>query len=114
MKEIVVSILHNKALHVDFSNVVRFPMYQKWLILIVFALFVCMAQPAAAQEDQATGQEDLAKKSQNPVGNMISVPIEYWRHDGMAGGGSADAIMLKPVYPTRIGNLNLINRFILT
>ena len=112
MKKIMLSILH-KALHMEFSNAARFPMYKKWLILIVFALFICMAQPATAQEDQATGQEDLAKKSQNPVGNMISVPIEYWHHDGIAGGASADAMILKPVYPTRIGNVNLINRFII-
>ena len=113
MKKIVISILHNKALQVYFSNAARFPMCKKWLILIVFAVFVCMAQPAAAQEDQEAGQEDLAKKSQNPVGNMISVPIEYYHHDGMAGGASADVLILKPVYPIRIGNLNLINRFII-
>jgi len=88
-------------------------MYKKWLILIVFAVFVYMAQPAAAQEDQATGQEDLAKKSQNPVGNIINVPIEYWHYDGMDNDGSADALIVKPVYPTRIGNMNLINRFII-
>ena len=61
MKKIMISILHNKALHVDFLNTARFPVYKKWLIPIIFAVFVCMAQPAAAQEDQATGQEDLAK-----------------------------------------------------
>ncbi|MBW1829081.1 MAG: hypothetical protein JRI74_06640, partial [Deltaproteobacteria bacterium] len=95
-------------------------MHKKWLIPIVLSVFICMAQastaqeaPATGQEGQASGQQDLAKKSQNPVGNMISLPIEYWHHDGMAGGASADAIMLKPVYPTRIGNLNLINRFII-
>ena len=113
MKKIVISIMHNKALQVDSSNAARFPMCKKWLILIVFAVFVCMAQPAAAQEDQATGQEDLAKKSQNPVGNMISVPIEYWHYDGMANDGSADAVIVKPVLPTRIGNSILINRFII-
>jgi hypothetical protein len=91
----------------------KFIMHKKLLILIVFAVFVCMAQPAAAQEEQATGQEDLAKKSQNPVGNMISVPIEYWHYDGMAHGGSADTIILKPVYPVTIGKTTLINRFII-
>ena len=60
----------------------------------------------------ADGQE-LAKKSQNPVGDIISLPFEYWHHDGMANDGSADALMVKPVYPTRIGNLNLINRLII-
>jgi len=72
--------------------------------LVVVGFLVC---PALADEQQ------LAKKSQNPVGDIISLPFEYWHHDGMANDGSADALMLKPVYPTRIGNLNLINRLII-
>jgi hypothetical protein len=73
-------------------------------ILVVLGFLVC---PVLADE------QELAKKSQNPVGDIISLPIEYWHHDGMANGGSADAIMVKPVYPVRIGSLNLINRFII-
>lgn len=60
----------------------------------------------------AADQEDLAKKSQNPVGNMISLPIEYWHYDGMANDASGDALVIKPVYPMGIGNVTLINRFI--
>lgn len=56
--------------------------------------------------------EDLAKKSQNPVGDIISVPVEYWHYDGMPNDSSADALITKPVYPVTIGNINLINRFI--
>ena len=94
-------------------------MRKKWLTLIVFAVLVCMGQPAIAQEEQAAGkidqtdaQKNLAKKSQNPVGNMISVPIEYWHYDGMPNDGSADALIAKPVYPVTIGETILINRFI--
>ncbi len=47
------------------------------------------------------------------MGNLISLPIEYHHHDGMANGSSADALMLKPVYPVSIGNVTLINRFII-
>ena len=79
-------------------------MHKKWLILIIFSIFV--SQPVIAQED-------LAKKSQNPVGDMISVPVEYSHYDGMANDGSADTVIMKPVYPTKIGNMNLINRFII-
>jgi len=60
----------------------------------------------------AEGEEDLAKKSQNPVGNMISVPLEYWHYDGMPNDSSADALIAKPVYPVSLGKINLINRFI--
>jgi len=57
--------------------------------------------------------EDLAKTSQNPVGNIISVPIEYWHYDGIGEDSSADALVIKPVYPVSFSKLTLINRFIL-
>jgi len=60
----------------------------------------------------AQDAEDLAKKSQNPVGNMVSVPLEYWHYDGAPNDSSADALITKPVYPMSLGKLNLINRFI--
>jgi hypothetical protein len=60
----------------------------------------------------ADSKEDLAKESQNPVGNIISLPIEYWHYDGMANDSSADGLALKPVYPLGLGNVTLINRFI--
>lgn len=81
-------------------------MYQKTLIWAFLVMLVGMVQLSIAEEN-------LAKKSQNPVGDIISLPFEYWHHDGMADDGSADALMVKPVYPIRIGNLNLINRLII-
>jgi hypothetical protein len=76
-------------------------------ILVSILIIGFFVMPALADE------QELAKKSQNPVGDIISLPVEYWHHDGMADDGSADALMVKPVYPTRIGNLNLINRLII-
>ncbi len=59
-------------------------------------------------------QEDLAKKSQNPIGNLISVPFE---NNTSFGSGSENAVVnsltLKPVYPVNLGKLTLINRAIL-
>jgi hypothetical protein len=52
------------------------------------------------------------KKSQNPVGNIISVPIEYWHYDGMANDSSGDALVIKPVYPLGIDKVASINRYI--
>jgi hypothetical protein len=76
-------------------------------ILVSILIIGFSVMPALADE------QELVKKSQNPVGDIISLPFEYWHHDGMADDGSADALMVKPVYPTRIGNLNLINRVII-
>ena len=38
--------------------------------------------------DEAARQAALAKKSQNPVANMISVPFEFWYNDGENDGPS--------------------------
>jgi len=62
----------------------------------------------------ADNQEDLAKESQNPIGNIISLPFE---NNFDFGVGPQDAVVyklnLKPVYPLNLGKANLINRFIL-
>ena len=71
-------------------------------LLIVFSI-------TSANADE---KETLAKKSQNPVGNLISVPIEYWHYDGMANNSSGDALVIKPVYPIGFEKVTLINRFI--
>jgi hypothetical protein len=76
-------------------------------LLIATVSIVLFATYAYAGE-----KEDLAKKSQNPVGNIISVPIEYWHYDGIADDASADALVFKPVYPMGFEKVTLINRFI--
>ncbi|MCP4405584.1 MAG: transporter [bacterium] len=58
-------------------------------------------------------QEDLAKQSQNPVGNMISLPFENNTYFGIGPSDSmSNALLTKPVYPVNLGKLNLINRLI--
>lgn len=61
----------------------------------------------------ASGEEALAKDSQNPVANLISLPLENNLNFGV---GPEDArvntLHLKPVYPVQLGELLLINRFI--
>jgi len=69
----------------------------------------------AAFNVNAESAEDLAKQSQNPVGNMYSVPMEYWHHNGIGvdGEGAANMLILKPAIPVTLGKVNLINRFII-
>lgn len=73
-------------------------------LLSVFLVLSCI-QLALADE--------LAKKSQNPVGDVISIPLETWHHDGIADDGMANALIVKPVYPLNLGKLTLINRLII-
>ena len=61
---------------------------------LVIVICLILTIPAFAVADD---EGELAKASQNPVGDIISLPFEYWQHDVMANGGSTDAIMLKPV-----------------
>jgi len=86
----------------------------KWnLIFLLAASLVLGAGLAVAEDDpeMAAKQAELAKKSQNPVADIISIPFEFWHHDGEYGDGFVG--ILKPVYPTPVGSLNLINRFLL-
>ena len=57
--------------------------------------------------------DDLAKASQNPVGDIISLPIELWHYGDMPGNSDASMLVAKPVYPVSLGKVNLINRLII-
>ena len=58
-------------------------------------------------------EADLAKAVQNPVGSLISIPIET-TFDFGAANGDATFINLQPVIPIRWRNINLINRTIIS
>jgi hypothetical protein len=72
-----------------------------------------LAMPSIAMTDAET--KALAKKSQNPVAKMISVPFEY-NFNGEFGpnNGKQHVLNIKPVMPVAIGeNWNLIHRAII-
>ena len=63
---------------------------------------------------QATIADELAKQSQNPLGTIISLPFENNFYTGIGpSDSSVYALNLKPVYPVKVGEWNLVNRFIL-
>jgi len=85
---------------------------KKLQILLVVALAAVAAEPVAAQDvGEEASDTELAKAAQNPVANMISVPVEYWSHS--ADNGNLTTLIAKPVIPTTLGKYNLINRFII-
>ena len=58
--------------------------------------------------------EELAKQSQNPLGTVIAVPFENNVYFGIGPSDSTVYVLnIKPVYPVKVGDWNLINRFIL-
>ena len=84
------------------------------LLFLGFLVFgnATLTDPAWAEEN---GTEALAKQSQNPVSDLISVPFENNLNFTV---GTEDAYVnvlnVKPVLPVRIAeNWNLINRAII-
>lgn len=79
-------------------------------LLIIISLAIAIGLVLAGSA--TVFADDLAKQSQNPVGNMISLPIEYWHYDGLPNDSTANIVVAKPVYPITLGKYNLINRFL--
>ena len=79
--------------------------------LIVFlALFILV--PAASGQD-AGDPADLAKAAQNPVGDLISLPIQNNTSFGMGPHDRTQNVMnIQPVYPFSAGKWNIITRTI--
>ena len=71
---------------------------------------------AATEETQvaATNSDALRKAAQNPVANLISVPVQNNNNFGISPGSRIqDILNIQPVIPIRVSeNWNLINRII--
>lgn len=86
----------------------------KTAITCVSVLWIAAA-PAFSEEETepaSNANVELAKKSQNPLGNLISVPFEH-NFEGDVGpeDGNVYFLNLKPVYPVDLGeDWLLINR----
>jgi hypothetical protein len=74
-------------------------------------LSVCLLLVTLVAKTHASDEQELAKKSQNPVGNIISLPIENNLYfDAGPTNKKVNALLIKPVYPVSLGKYNLINR----
>ena len=87
-----------------------------WICAAAMLLLLWGQSTAAAETpEEDAADTELAKKSQNPIGDLISLPFES-NLDG--GRGPKDAVQytlnVKPVYPVGLGDdWLLINRFTL-
>lgn len=86
------------------------PSAQTLTRLLLLVLFTSQQVGTShAQEDT-----DLAKQSQNPLGTVISLPIETNVYFNIGPTEQTGYVMtLKPVLPVRIGEWNMINRVIM-
>jgi len=80
---------------------------EKKVLLLVMAFLVMWIMPAIADQD-------IAKQSQNPIGNMISLPMQNNTYFNVGPSDEwANSFQLQPVYPVNFGKINLINRAII-
>ena len=75
-------------------------------VAVAVAVVLGVSAPAWADESIDGGSDvELAKKSQNPLGDLISLPFE---NNFDVGFGPKDALIytlnLKPVYPVHLGD----------
>ena len=87
------------------------------LKLLVCSIF-CFSQLVSAQDTPEEQPQDnaaaLAKKAQNPIANMISVPIQNNTNFGLGPfERNQNVLNIQPVIPVSLGEWNLINRTII-
>jgi hypothetical protein len=107
------------------SNIIKMKdMKLKLRIIGISVLILSLQLSAVAQDDKKAVQpidkkavhEDLASKSQNPIGDLISVPFQF--NFNLGTGPDNDrmqtVINMQPVLPVKLGKKwSMINRMIL-
>ena len=85
-------------------------------VLLGFSLCICLAAAVAAQTTAGGGDAAaLAKKSQNPVSDLVSIPFQHNLNYGVGSSRRTQWLMnMQPVIPTKLNaDWNLISRVIL-
>lgn len=83
----------------------------RFIVVFVLLSSFVLAVPIHGIAQEQKGGEDLAAKTQNPVGAMYSLPFKF-TFDYGAENGEATFLNIHPVIPVTVGKWNLINRVI--
>jgi hypothetical protein len=87
-------------------------MYKKKICLLLICVMIFTAVTSVQGQEQKSGGDDLAAKTQNPVGAMYSLPFKF-SFDYGAENGEASFLNIQPVLPQTVGEWNLIHRIII-
>src|ERR1700684_3696523 len=85
-----------------------------WIVSVAMSLMCLGALPTWAQDSSEQKTSEIAKQAQNPIANVISVPLEndFYPNTGIDKDDSY-VLEMKPVVPFKLGNdWNLITRTI--
>jgi hypothetical protein len=85
-------------------------MHKKKVIFLLICVMLLTGFTSVQSKDQ--GGDDLAAKTQNPVGAMYSLPLKF-TFDYGADNGEVTFLNIQPVIPVTVGDWNLINRVIM-
>ena len=79
--------------------------------LVHLTVALALAAPVTVQDSA----DDLAKKSQNPLANMIALPLQNNTNFGAGPEGetTTNDLNIQPVIPAGLRKLLLINRLVL-
>ena len=86
-----------------------------WILAVAMSVLCRGVVPACAQESSEKETAEIAKQAQNPIANVISVPLEndFNPHTGMDKEDSY-VLEMKPVVPFKLSNdWNLITRTVI-
>ena len=86
-----------------------------WILAVALSMLSSGVVPARAQESSEKQTSEIAKQAQNPIANVISVPLEndFYPHTGMDKEDSY-VLEMKPVVPFKLSNdWNLITRTVI-
>ena len=86
-----------------------------WILAVAMSVLCRGVVPACAQESSEKQTSEIAKQAQNPIANVISVPLEndFYPHTGKDKEDSY-VLEMKPVVPFKLSNdWNLITRTVI-
>lgn len=87
----------------------------RWVFLCFVTVLVTALVISSATAQEGVNASDLAKAAQNPVADMISVPIQYNANFSVGSGDETQHLLnIQPVYPMNLSShWNLISRIII-